>query len=251
MKNLILLFSTIACLSSFGQVGVGKYKLGSTLNSFPELENATKVRTTGEYHTYVYKNTGPIWTSYPVEMLADTNAVKLKGYGGKEGPTIMEASLSYGATTAYGGAIVPSTRNFYLGTMKINESLDLHVVKLFFYKDTLYKIQIDEDISELLEAKYGTSIDEVKEKKVLFSNAFGTTIEKTETDLTRVWTQNKSKIVYRKYNVYSDNGENSEYKIATLSLDDYEYLEKIVPVYRNIVYQRLIQKEKNAQLKDF
>jgi hypothetical protein len=251
MKNLILLLSIILCLSSFGQVGVGKYKLGSTLNSFPELENATKVRTTGEYHRYVYKNTGPIRTSTPVEMLADTNAVKLKGYDGKEGLTIMEASFSYRATTAYGAAIIPSSRNFYLGRMKINESLELHEVKLFFYKDTLYKIQVDEDISELLEAKYGTSIDEVKEKKVLFSNSFGTTIEKTETDLTRVWKENKSKIVYRKYNVYSDNGENSEYKIATLCLDDYEYLETTVTIYRNIVYQMLIQKEKNAQLKDF
>jgi hypothetical protein len=168
----------------------------------------------------------------------------------------MEGSFSYILTALYGGSYFPNTRNFYIGTLKINEELTLHAIKLYFYDNKLCKIEVNEnDLTEVLTFKYGEPKEDIKTKKVLFTNMLGTTIEKEEITKTYEWNVESQKIYTKVYNKYSDKGENSNHKYTCIIDPQYEIMELIMIKYHSDKYEKLKIKEekikKEKMLKDF
>ena len=249
IKRISLLFSFLMIsIITLSQVGIGKFKIGTSLDSYKELTDAKKVIKSSDYGFNVKNQvSGYRWGETPVEMIADTNEVKTSS-----GMLIFEGSFSYLLTSSYGGSYFPNTRNFYIGSLKVNEDLTLHAVMLYFYDNKLAKIEVNEnDLTEILTMKYGTPKEDVTLKKVLFSTKFGTTIEKEESSTTYQWIIDTQKIYTRKYNEYSDNGENSYHKYTCLIDSQYETIELLMVGYRSERYKQLKDKEQKKLLKDF
>ena len=233
---------------SISQAGIGKFKIGTSLDTYTELTNAKKVTKPSEFHTYVQNQTsGYKWFETPVEMVADTSDIKLSN-----GMLIMEGSFSYLLTSSYGGSYLPNTSNFYIGSLKVNEDLTIHAVKLYFYDNKLVKIEANEDdLTEILTMKYGTPKEDVTSKKVLFSTKFGTTIEKEENSKTCQWILEGQNIYTKKYNEYSDNGENSNHTYTSIVDSKYEDIELSITISRGQIYKQLKDKDQKKLLKDF
>ena len=128
--------------------------------------------------------------------------------------------------------------------------LELKGLNLFFYEGILYKIQIKNKIKNLLEKlifKYpNIEKDSTKSEKVLFQNAFGATIEKTNYSRDGNWHHdNGIKASFFDTYYYNDSGE--LFHMEHISIYNSEISDRIFEMEKIILKGRIETKQKKLE----
>jgi hypothetical protein len=204
--------------------GIGKYKIGSSLSKFPELNKARKIEKSEQYSTTLtWKDKSPI------EVKADTSS-----------PSAMINTTG----VARNGTIRKNHRIFYLSEYKINTKIDAKVVWLFFRNDTLVYAWTKTILVFPLTAKYGEP-----ETKMLSNNqvACNWTVDGCAISSHTYRSQENSAVTYEKD---SDVTFTVIYDPARYELLVSEYKAENEATYARAA-ERLKKRERDLLLKDF
>jgi hypothetical protein len=223
MKKIMMVAITlIVSVSTFAQTkitGFGKIQLGMKVSDFTELQNAKPAKNS-DYHYKVYKNT----TDAVYESVLDT--------------TLVYPSFS---------SLDKRVRVFQIGKLQLTESITLTDVRLKFFEDKLYEIEIhDKKMDELMTLKFGSPKEDVKTKDNTFVNGYGVKSVKTDLTKTHTWETGDSTTScwYTDMYWYSDKGE-LRY-IGYAALFD-KSISKKVEIEENKVTARIRQREEDKK----
>lgn len=135
MKKAISILILAIMATAASAQGIGKYKIGSSISEFPELDKAKKIQKSEQYamaETWKEKN--------PIEMKADTSS-----------PAALMSTVGIGKN----GTIRKGQRFFYLSEYRINTKIEAKSVWLFFRNDTLVFAWTKTILAFPLTLKYG------------------------------------------------------------------------------------------------
>jgi hypothetical protein len=206
--------------------GFGKIKLGMSIGQIDEIKNSKKITDEMVYISKVWNNHS---NTESYELVVDT-------------------------TTLYSqlGSLDLRVRTFTVPSIKINENIEIELVELKFFNDTLYSIHCDynREVVEALTIKYGEPKTDIKEEEHQFVYTYtGNTVTKTDRKIRSNWDTGNSDISCESllWKYYSDKGE--ERFISYIELVNYKIGKDVKLTednFRDKIRKRIEEKKKKS-----